>query len=91
MFLLFVLYFCQRTSFGRSKTLSVSFNCLATADVDGDGDGDVVLAAPGQRFQVTLTYLCLSPSLSSSSLLFAIYNSRIETETDNFKHIMLVW
>lgn len=35
--------------------------------------------------------LPLSLLLSLPPLLFAIYNSQTETETDNFKHIMLVW
>lgn len=82
---------CQRfRTFDRAKTLSDSFNCLATADGVGDGDGDgdregdAVLVAKGFKLR---SHIPLSISLIS------IYETGAgaDSETDNFKHIMLVW
>lgn len=90
VFVVFRLFLvCQRfRTFDRAKTLSDSFNCLATADgnSDGDGDreGDAVLVAKGFKLR---SHIALSISLIS------IYETLTEadSETDNFKHIMLVW
>lgn len=90
VFVVFRLFLvCQRfRTFDRAKTLSDSFNCLATADGVGDGDGDregdAVLVAKGFKLR---SHIPLSISLISIyETLTGAYS-----ETDNFKHIMLVW